>query len=184
MLCLALAWLMTVSVCLAEETPDLKDDFFEAVNAEWLAQAEIPADSASVDAFSELGDTVQETLMADFEAMLSGEKAVDEDLKDFIEFYRLLADYETRNALGAEPLQPYLEQIENLESLEAFCENWLELVLQGVPLPFGLTVMADMGDASVNALYFRRRVCFSPSRIITWMTTPVPRCRGFTARCL
>ena len=153
-LCLALAWLMTVSVCLAEETPDLKDDFFEAVNAEWLAQAEIPADSASVDAFSELGDTVQETLMADFEAMLSGEKAVDEDLKDFIEFYRLLADYETRNALGAEPLQPYLEQIENLESLEAFCENWLELVLQGVPLPFVLTVMADMGDASVNALYF------------------------------
>lgn len=65
---------------------DLKDDFFEAVNAEWLAQAEIPADSASVDAFSELGDTVQETLMADFEVMLSGEKAVNEDLKDFIEF--------------------------------------------------------------------------------------------------
>ena len=47
-LCLALAWLMTVSVCLAEETPDLKDDFFEAVNAEWLAQAEIPADSRCV----------------------------------------------------------------------------------------------------------------------------------------
>lgn len=32
--------------------------------------------------------------------MLDGEKAVPEELTDFIELYRLAADYETRNALA------------------------------------------------------------------------------------
>lgn len=33
-LCLVMALMMAVSVCLAEETPSLKDDFYAVVNAE------------------------------------------------------------------------------------------------------------------------------------------------------
>ena len=101
-LCLVMALMMAVSVCLAEETPSLKDDFYAVVNAEWLEQTEIPSDAPEVSVFSELGDQVQEVLKADFQAMLDGEKAVPEELTDFIELYRLAADYETRDALGAE----------------------------------------------------------------------------------
>ena len=119
-----MALALLIPAALAEEIPDLKDDFYEAVNAEWLAETEIPPDAASVDAFSQMEDKVQETLMADFQAMLSGEKDVPEELTDFIEFYRLAADYETRDALGAEPLLPYLERIEGLESLEEFFFGW------------------------------------------------------------
>lgn len=99
-LCLVMALMMAVSVCLAEETPSLKDDFYAVVNAEWLEQTEIPSDAPEVSVFSELGDQVQEVLKADFQAMLDGEKAVPEELTDFIELYRLAADYETRNALA------------------------------------------------------------------------------------
>ena len=152
-LCLVMALLMTVSVCLAEETPSLKDDFYEAVNAEWLAQAEIPSDAPEVSVFSEMEDQVQEVLKADLLAMLDGEKDVPEELTDFIELYRLAADYDTRNALGAEPLKPYLEKIEALDDMDALRETLPELVLDGLPLPFGLGVMADLADASVNALY-------------------------------
>ena len=153
LVCLVLALALLIPAALAEEIPDLKDDFYEAVNAEWLAETEIPPDAASVDAFSQMEDKVQETLMADFQAMLSGEKDVPEELTDFIEFYRLAADYETRDALGAEPLLPYLERIEGLESLEEFCTVWTELARAGLPMPFAMGTMADMGDASVNALY-------------------------------
>lgn len=118
--CLALALAMLATTALAQETPDLKDDFYEAVNAEWLAETELPADASSVSAFTQLSDSVQETLMADFQAMLDGEMEVPEELTDFIEYYRLAADYETRNALGAEPLMPYLERIEGIESQEEF----------------------------------------------------------------
>lgn len=59
-LCLVMALMMAVSVCLAEETPSLKDDFYAVVNAEWLEQTEIPSDAPEVSVFSELGDQVQE----------------------------------------------------------------------------------------------------------------------------
>ena len=152
-LCLVMALMMAVSVCLAEETPSLKDDFYAVVNAEWLEQTEIPSDAPEVSVFSELGDQVQEVLKADFQAMLDGEKAVPEELTDLIELYRLAADYETRNALGADPLKPYLERIEALDGMDALRENLADLMMAGMPLPFGVTVMADMADASVNALY-------------------------------
>lgn len=152
-LCLVMALLMAVSVCLAEETPSLKDDFYEAVNAEWLAQAQIPSDAPEVSVFSEMGDQVQEILKADFEAMLDGEMDVPEDLVDFIELYRLASDYETRDALGAEPLKPYIERIEAIDDMDALRESLPEMILDGLPLPFTLGVMADLADASVNALY-------------------------------
>ena len=107
--------------------------------------------------------------------MLDGEKAVPEELTDFIELYRLAADYETRNALGAEPLKPYLERIEALDGMDALRENLADLMMAGMPLPFGVTVMADMADASV------RSSC--RLRTIISMMPPVPRCRAFTARC-
>ncbi len=162
--CLVLILVMTISICFAQETPSLKDDFYEAVNAQWLAEAEIPSDSAEVSAFTEMNDKVKEVLMADLQAMLSGEKPVAEGLEDCIEFYRLAADYETRNALGAEPLQPYLEMIEDLDNLEAMRESLPELILQGIPVPFGVTVTADMGNASVNALYFSPASLFLSSK--------------------
>lgn len=152
-LCLVLALLMAASMCLAEETPSLKDDFYEAVNAEWLAQAEIPSDAPEVSVFSEMGDQVQEVLKADFQAMLNGEKDIPEELTDFIELYRLAADYETRNALGAEPIKPFLERIEVLDDMDALRESLPELMLDGLPVPFTLGVMADLADASVNAMY-------------------------------
>ena len=138
---------------LAQETPDLKDDFYASVNAQWLAETEIPADSVVVDSFSELGDKVSQVLKADFEAMLNGTMPVDESLTDFIELYRMLLDYDTRDALGAEPLKPYMERIESLESLQDYAGQWLDLHADGFSGPFVLSVSADMGDASHNALY-------------------------------
>lgn len=37
--------------------------------------------------------------------------------------------------------------------MDALRENLADLMMAGMPLPFGVTVMADMADASVNALY-------------------------------
>ena len=152
-LCLFVALMTLAATAVAQETPSLKDDFYEAVNAEWLAQAEIPSDAAEVSVFSEMGDQVQNVLKADFAAMLNGEKDVPEDLVDFIELYRLAADYETRNALGAEPIKPYLERIEAFDGMDALRESLPEMILDGLPMPFTLGVMADLADASVNALY-------------------------------
>lgn len=130
-----------------------KDDFYESVNGEWLASAAIPADRPSVGGFMDLSDDVEEALMQDFDAMLRGEKQPDKALTSFLEFYRLALDFEARNDAGAEPLLPYMEMVENLKDLADYSNQWAQWDLMGAPAPFGVGVMADMGDASVNALY-------------------------------
>lgn len=152
-LCLCMATMLLAGGALAE-TPSPKDDFYEAVNAQWLSTAEIPADKPAVGGFNDLADGIEDTLMADFGAMLAGDVAPgDPLLENFIEFYRLAADYEARDAAGAAPLLPYMEMIEALDSLPVPDGEWADWVLAGMPLPFGMGVLADMGDASTNALY-------------------------------
>lgn len=158
-------WFSALCVCMAitlvatggfatGDIPGLEDDFYEAVNAQWLASAEIPADMPSTGGFDDLTDGVEKTLMADFDAMLAGEKEAEgEELASFVEYYRLAMDFDSRNAAGAEPLLPYMEMVEGLASLEALSGQWAEWTLQGMPGPIAATVMADMGQADTNALY-------------------------------
>lgn len=153
-LCLALALALTCACAAFAEEVSLKDDFYESVNAQWLAEAEIPSDQPMTGGFTDLSDAIEETLMADFGAMLRGEKEPgDEMLASFIEYYRLAADFETRDAMGAQPLLPYMEQVESLQSLAELSAQWASWDLSGMPAPFSAVVMADMGNASVNALY-------------------------------
>lgn len=133
---------------------DLKDDFYAAINAQWLADAEIPADSPVVGSATDLTKQLEEVLIADFDAMLTGAKAADTpELQNFIEYYRLAKDYETRNSAGAEPLLPYLEMVENLSGLEDFSSQWAQWDLQAMPSPFSAVVTANMGDAASYALH-------------------------------
>ena len=155
-LCVCLAAMLFAgnAVAVKADTLSLKDDFYEAVNGEWIASAAIPADKPSVGGFMDLSDDVEETLMKDFTAMLGGAKQPNnEALTNFLEFYRLASDFEARNEAGAKPLLPYMEMVENLKDLADFADQWAEWDLQGMPTPFGVSVMADMGDASTNALY-------------------------------
>ena len=139
---------------LADAAPAAKEDFYEAINAEWLATAEIPADMPVAGGFTDLMDDIEATLMADFAAMLAGEQQPDsEQLASFLEYYRLAANLDARDAAGAAPLQPTLEQVEALDSLAAYAAQWAEWDLSGMPAPFTAFVMADMGHADTNALY-------------------------------
>ncbi|MDO4356478.1 MAG: M13 family metallopeptidase [Clostridia bacterium] len=173
-LCLMLALALTAGGCFAEAAPSLKDaalthstvsaapkeppsladDFYEVVNADWLATAEIPSDQPETGGFLDLSDVIEEQLMADFDAMCSGEKQPDSaELASFVEFYRLAMDFEARDAAGADPLKPYMERVEALESLSALNAQLVEWDLDDMPLPFVASVVADMGNAAQNALY-------------------------------
>ncbi len=132
----------------------LKDDFYAAINGDWLLTAQIPADQYSVGGFTDLSYEILDLLMADTEKMRTGEIALESELqKQFIAFYTLCADYDQRNADGLEPVKPYLEQIEAVDSLEALQAVMPEWLLSGLPLPLSLSVSMDLADAQQYALY-------------------------------
>lgn len=158
LLCLLMVLALSASG-FAEEAVSIKDDFYEAVNAQWLAEAEIPSDRPYLDSFIELSQEIDELLMADFDAMLRGEKQPEDELvESFIEFYRLTADFDTRNADGAKPLLPYMQMVESLGSLADFADGWAAWDILNMPAPFTVMVTADMGNAAMNALYIQAPV--------------------------
>ena len=109
-----------------------KDDFYTAVNKEWLLNTSIEAEENGY--YSALATRNMELVKERKLALLKGETTGDEitpqddkvlptaqaqHLAQTLQrFTELVLDWDTRNSLGAEPLRTYIEAIENLSSLE------------------------------------------------------------------
>ena len=82
-------------------TSSVKEDFYDAVNGEWLKTAKIPDDHSSTGGFMDLVDGVDKQLMKDFAAMRNHEVEPDTpELAEFIKFYEMAADFQQRDADG------------------------------------------------------------------------------------
>lgn len=135
-------------------TNELKTDFYDYVNGEWIKTAKIPADKPATGGFQDLVQDIEEVLMAEFENMANGSQSIPEGrMKDAVEFYKLANDYGTRDKLGASPIKPLLDKIEALNKLEDLNPQFSEWVLDGMPLPFSLDVDQDMQNTQKNVVY-------------------------------
>ncbi|OQO70702.1 peptidase M13 [Enterococcus villorum] len=143
----------------------LKQDFFEAVNEDWLKTAKIPADKPATGGFQDLVDGIDDLLMKDIDQMLADPSIVQSDMMlHFLHFYQLTNDYDRRNQLAEKPLLPLLEQIEKITSFEELNQQFPEWTLDSLPLPFSLDVDADMKNAQTNALFAYPPSLFLPDK--------------------
>ncbi|MEA5016340.1 MAG: M13 family metallopeptidase [Candidatus Limiplasma sp.] len=127
----------------------LEDDFYSYVNAQWLAEAEIRPDRSRISAFSEMGDNILDTLMADFEAMMaSGQDTGDPMLDMFLTYYSMVKDMDKRNADGFAPAAEDYARIQNLKSLEDLSAQIQQWQQDGMPLPFIFGVSTDPVDVT------------------------------------
>ncbi|RRG05934.1 MAG: M13 family peptidase [Lactobacillus sp.] len=141
----------------------LQDDFYNAINADWLKTAKIPADRPATGGFQDLVENIEKTLMADFAAMQK-QSSSSPLIGEFLKYYALAADFEQRDAQAAAPLQPYLRRIakyDNLADWQADLKDWL---LDGLPVPFDLDVDADMKNTKINALFASAPSLFLPDK--------------------
>lgn len=129
-----------------------KEDFYEAVNGEWLKTAVIPADMPVTGGFNDLVVKTENILIKDFNEN-NLDKYSDSMMKEFIKFYNLTKNMEKRKEEGVKGLIPYVEKLENLKDFNDFNNIITEWVINGFSLPFSLVVSADMKDAVNNALY-------------------------------
>lgn len=138
--------------------PRPQDDLYESVNGEWLITAEIPAEKMSVGGFDDIANRIEHQLMRDFAEMPEEISSNFGTLSEFLKFYDMALDYESRNTEGAKPLQPHLERIEAIQNISDFNNELPELILTGMSLPqvaapISLSVQADWMHVERNALY-------------------------------
>ncbi|MFH6635180.1 M13-type metalloendopeptidase [Streptococcus suis] len=132
----------------------LQDDFYEYVNGEWAKTAVIPDDKPRTGGFSDLADEIEKLMIDTTNAWLAGENVPEDSvLQNFVAFHKQVADYETRDRLGAEPAQALIAEYKALNSFEEFTSKLAEYELAGKPnlMPFG--VAPDFMDATTNVLW-------------------------------
>ncbi len=132
----------------------IKDDLYMAVNGDWLKTAKIPADKAATGGFYDLADDIEKTLIEDFANFMTGEAISDDKyLNEFIKYYRLVSNFEKRNADGFKPAKQYFDKITSLKDINDWQEKLYDLTMMGLPNPFPLYVEPDMKDTQHYALY-------------------------------
>lgn len=137
------------------ERPRPQDDFYTFINFDYLRDTKLPADKAQVDNMSKLADQAKDTIKAllkkfdDDYAQLPAAS----DAKNIIDFYRLAIDFETRDDLGFQPIQTYLDAINRVDSVAALNELQREWYLQGYAPFMSLDVGQDQKNSDMNILY-------------------------------
>lgn len=132
----------------------IKHDLYAAVNGERLKEAVIPADKPATGGFQDLVDGIDDLLIADTKKMSDDPSLIPNKwMKEYIAYFQLASDYQKRNQDGATPMLPLLNQVEKLTSLDDLDQQLTSWVLDGLPLPFGIDVDADMKNARINALF-------------------------------
>ncbi|WP_232540594.1 M13-type metalloendopeptidase [Lysinibacillus fusiformis] len=133
----------------------LHDDFYEAINKEWLNKSTIPVGEIMGGGFPELQkqntDKIEKII-----TKLSGKHFAEGTKEQKIaDFYSTALDTNNRNKQGIEPIQKYVKAIDDAKTLGDLVQADLTLEKElGLSSLFSFAIMNDAKNSSKNALYY------------------------------
>ena len=130
-----------------------KVDFYQYATGGWQAKNPLKPEFSRYGSFDVISEATQENLNKLFESMatLKAEPGtVDQKISDL---YRMALDSTTRNALGAQPILPYIAEIQAVKNLDELADLLGKMNLYGEGGFFGSGVDADLTNSDVQVLY-------------------------------
>ena len=101
-----------------DTTADLKDDFYLAVNQEWLATTELKPGYVNAGSFNDRQDEVDEQIMS----MLTDKSLDSHDARILQGLYDLFLDWDSRDEVGMSYLQPHVDALKAVSSIDELTE--------------------------------------------------------------
>lgn len=139
----------------ALEGSNPKDDFYAAVNKNWLETAQIPNGYPYNNNFAELTIKVNEQVAGIISKIASGTPKAgshDEKIKNL---YDNALDWDARDAAGIDPIKPYLEAVDAAQSLDELMEVHNKASAElGASMLMGFGMTVDSKDATKYILTF------------------------------
>ena len=136
-----------------DTTVSPKVDFYQYATGGWQAKNPLKPEFSRYGSFDAIAETTQKNLNELFENMatLKAEPgSIDQKISDL---YKMALDSTTRNALGAEPIKPYIAEIQAVSSLDELADLLGKLNLYGEGGFFGSGVEADLANSDMQVLY-------------------------------
>ncbi|MBO4455937.1 MAG: M13 family metallopeptidase [Bacteroidales bacterium] len=136
-----------------DTTVSPKADFYQYATGGWQAKNPLKPEFSRYGSFDAIGETTQKNLNELFEDMATMKAkfgTVDQKISDL---YKMALDSTTRNALGAEPIKPYIAEIQAVSSLDELADLLGRMSLYSMGGFFGSGVDADLADSDSQVLY-------------------------------
>ncbi|KOP80809.1 peptidase [Lysinibacillus sp. FJAT-14745] len=133
----------------------LNDDFYEAINKEWLNKSTIPTGEIMGGGFPELQKQNTDKIEKIINELVG--KQFEEGTKEqkIADFYSTALDTKNRNKQGIEPIQKYVKAIDGAKTLDELVQADLTLEKElGLSSLFSFAIMNDAKNSSENALYY------------------------------
>lgn len=135
------------------ETVQLQDDFYEAVNNKWMNNTKIEDGKSTNSTFDEIEETVNnQTKEIINQLLLDKDKyPANSDEKKIINLYNNILNIEARNKEGLKPVQKILDEIRAAKTTEDIAKLWGNKDVINSTMRF--VVERDIKDAKTNILY-------------------------------
>src|SRR5690606_18764789 len=112
--------IQAINLSYMDSTVRLQDDFFLAVNGNWIKQTDIPGDQGRWGSFNELREFNNEAVLKVLEKAMHGDDLPEgSDQAKGVGFYQIGMDSLLAEKKGAEPLKPWFEKIEQVKDAQS-----------------------------------------------------------------
>lgn len=133
----------------------IQDDLYNFVNQKTLEELVIPDDKPTAGGFAKLADSVEKTMMEEFEAMADSKDYPNEHLERACRLYAIAKDADRRERDGIAPALKSLAIIDEIKKLSDYSRLYKELSLYGIPSPLNIGVLTDMKNTKRRLVYIQ-----------------------------
>lgn len=142
------------------ETSDirLEDDFYEAINGEWIRKTKSEMGNISYGTFDELSNNVSNSIdrtLINIKKNRDSYKENDNEVK-VLNLYENYMNINERNRLGIKPIEKYIKEINNIKSLDDLKEVLRNEELSYFQSLINFEVGPDYKNSNDNILYISR----------------------------
>ncbi|MBQ1913164.1 MAG: M13 family metallopeptidase [Bacteroidales bacterium] len=130
-----------------------KEDFYQYATGGWQKNNPLKPEFSRFGSFDAIAERTRENLNALFESMTTLETTPGSVEQKIADLYKMALDSTTRNALGAQPIQPYIEEIEAVQTKDELATLLGKMNLYGEGGFFNAGVEADLVDSDSQILY-------------------------------
>ena len=136
-----------------DTTTSPKVDFYQYSTGGWQVKNPLKPEFSRYGSFDAIAETTRKNLNALFESMATMEAKPGTVEQKISDLYKMALDSTTRNSLGAQPIQPYIEEIEAVNTIEELATLLGKMNLYGEGGFFGAGVEADLANSDIQVLY-------------------------------
>jgi len=135
--------MLLASTLSANANPQLQDDFYTYVNADWLQNTPIPENLPGLDNFAELTIKVNGQIRDTLEELGKSKSALKPYEQKLVDLHHSYINMDQRNALGVKPLEAEFKLIDEANDHQRLALAFMELQKSGVAGPLVVAVAID-----------------------------------------